>query len=100
VELFDVLRNHPRLHVHLAPHAFQGDAGDSLHEDPLEAEFIVCGGTVRDDAWGGDRCMFSNVRECCHFARGLVERLHRNGNTEDIGKLGLDSIVTEGGDGV
>jgi len=44
--------------------------------------------------------MFSNVRERCHLAHGLVERFHRNGDAEDVGKLALDGAITRGGDGV
>jgi len=55
MELFDISRDHPRLsflrlHVHLAPQVFQGDTRNPLREDLLKAEFIVCGGTVYDDA--------------------------------------------------
>ena len=31
---------------------------------------------MRDDAWDGDRCMFSNVRESCHLAEGTLNKLY------------------------
>ena len=98
MELLDVSGDHPRLsflrlHVHLAPQVFQRDTGDFLHEDPLESKLVFCVRTMCNDAWDGDRRVFSNVRESRHLARGLVERLHGEGGAEDVGKLGLNPVI-------
>ena len=46
-----------------------------------------------DDAWDGHRHMFSNIRESYDLANGLEEWLRREGDVENIEKLGLGTIA-------
>ena len=68
----DVLRDHLRLHVHLAPRAFQRNTRDFLHEELLESKLVI-----RGDAWDGGGRVFWYALEHSDLARDLAERLHR-----------------------
>lgn len=97
MELFEIARGPSlsllRFHVHIAPHTFQRDTRDFFHKDPLKSKLVLRGRTVCDGAWDGDGCVFSNVSERRNLARGLVERLHRNGDAKDVGKLGFGAAT-------
>lgn len=42
--------------------------------------------------------MLLNVRERCHLASSFVERFDRNGDAENVGKLGLDAATVGSND--